>query len=375
MIRSPRILHLQSGDGVSGGIAGYVASLVGSAALHNYTFTVTVGLGETDKLCESRKYHDAQVVETAPTYGIGSFPVILRHMQEILRENDVDLVHSHALRSGFICAILNLLYGVRYVHTNHGLRFHQKSGALTRLIFRQLEFFVIRRAELVLCIRKSDAALLGRIAPAQAHKIETITTRISVAESRRPAADTGAQRRLPVLIGVGSLIDVKRVDQFIDWLAALSSAGVEYEALWLGDGPLRREMEQRAAAANVAVSWRGQVEAGTVAAEFTRADLMLLTSELEVLSLAALEAMAKSTPIITTDFFGVSDFVVDGESGLVFSSGIPVHDIANSIAALLEDGSRIDSMRHRARSIFEAEFADAEKMAGEYAGHYRSLLK
>ena len=371
----PKILHLQSGSGVCGGIAAYIASLVGSPALINYAFIVTVGTSEAALLLKNSKYHESQIAENAETYGIGSIFAMLLSLKRLLHENDVDLVHSHALRAGFICAILNSFFGVRYIYTNHGLRFQQKRGTLKRQIFKHLEKLVVRRAESVVCIRASDATLLKQIAPSQIHKIETISTRVSFSEGEHRAIDDDEPNRLPVLIGVGSLINVKRVDRFIDWLAALSKAGIEYEALWLGDGPLRGDTEQYAAVSNVTVNWRGQVVPATVAAELKRASLLLLTSEFEVLSLTALEAMSQSTPIVTTDFFGVSDFIVNKKNGLVFSSEAESIDVATSICALLKDGPRLERMGQFARSFFEVQFADSNKMAYEYADLYRRQLE
>jgi glycosyltransferase involved in cell wall biosynthesis len=370
----PKILQLQSGRGASGGIAAYIASLVGSPALLNYAFIVTVGTSEAALLLKNSKYHASQIAENAETYGIRSIFAMLLSLKKLLHENDVDLVHSHALRAGFICAVLNSFFGVRYIYTNHGLRFQQKKGTLKRLIFRHLEKLVVRRAESVVCIRASDATLLKQIAPSQGHKIETISTRVSFSEDEHRAIDD-EPNQLPVLIGVGSLINVKRVDRFIDWLAALSKAGIEYEALWLGDGPLRGDTEQYAAVSNVTVNWRGQVAPATVAAELKRASLLLLTSEFEVLSLAALEAMSQSTPIVTTDFFGVSDFIVNKQNGLVFSSEAESIDVATSICALLKDGPRLERMGQIARSFFDVQFADSNKMAYEYADLYRRQLE
>ena len=77
----------------------------------------------------------------------------------------------------------------------------------------------------------------------------------------------------------------------------------------------------------------------------------------------------------TTDFFGVSDFIVNKKNGLVFSSEAESIDVATSICALLKDGPRLERMGQFARSFFEVQFADSNKMAYEYADLYRRQLE
>lgn len=370
----PRILHLQTGGGISGGIAGYVASLVSAQALGGFNFVVTASVGETAELTQKQKYGDTPIVEVPQKYGFRDFPKVLRDMHRLLREEEITLVHSHALRAGFICASLNLLMGTRFIHTNHGLRFHQKSGRVKPFVFRLLERFVVSRAERIFCIRPSDADLLLRIMPHYSDKIETILTRINLIK-RSDAKPNSKQHGPPILIGIGSLIEVKRVDRFIDWLEALTLAGVQYRAVWLGDGPLRTKMEERSRNSAVTVLWRGHVDAATVSDELEHADVMLLTSDFEVLSLAALEAMASSTPIVTTDFFGIHDFVIDQVTGIILPSGIHPSKAAEQIAALLRDESMLIEMGKQAQAAFTRSFSDSEQMALAYARHYRNIME
>lgn len=369
-----RVLHLQTGGGISGGIAGYVASLVAARALSGINFVVTASPGERAELYQSKKYGDAPIVEVPLTYGFRDVPKVLRDMRRLLRQEGITLVHSHALRAGFICAVLNLLTGTRFVHTNHGLRFQQKSGRLYPLAFRFLERFVVSRAERVFCIRTSDASLLRRTLPRYSYKIETIATRIDPVDLP-DAKLRSKQPGPPKLIGIGSLIEVKRVDRFIDWLAALNSAGVQYRAVWLGDGPLRSILAERAEKSSVSISWLGHVDAVTVAEELAHADLMLLTSEFEVLSLAALEAMAKSLPIVTTNFFGVHDFIIDQATGIVLRDDIPPLKAAEVIADLLRNESLRSAMGKHARTLFEDIFSGSERMAYAYGQHYKEILE
>jgi glycosyltransferase involved in cell wall biosynthesis len=264
--------------------------------------------------------------------------------------------------------------GFDFIYTNHGLRFRQKTRFLERRVFGLIEGFVIGRARSVVCIRNSDVVFLkNSISHGKSH-IKLIETRIDSlgpdAESHLPLLNVG---RI-VLIGVGSIIDVKRVDRFIDWLSELSRLGFEYDAVWLGDGPLRAIMEQFALDAQVKISWRGYVAKDVVQQELMRATLLLLTSDFEVMSLAALEAMASGTPIITTDFIGVSDFVMQGENGVILRLNVSAAEAASSIAELIGDFDRLTEMGRRAFAVFKSRFSGSEAMAIEYEDVYSSCI-
>ena len=369
-----RILQLQSGGGTSGGIAAYISSLVGSAALSRFEFIVAVGSAEGDPVRESQRYGQSQIVEIFKSYRLYNLPFLIRRIIRLVRKEEVKFIHSHALRSGLICALINLFCGIAYIHTNHGLRFLQKHRRAEALIFRIMEQFVVSRAERVICIRPSDAKLLRCALPRYAQKIGMIVTRIDRVSQVLPTAPS-LPSSPPRLIGIGSLIEVKRPDRFIDWLAALSALGRDCRAVWLGDGALRRELDEKARAVGVRVEWRGQVLMSEVAVELARSDIMLLTSDFEVLSLAALEAMAMGKPIVTTAFSGVDDFVLDGVTGIVLPANLSVDEIARRIASLLDDPEGLAALGSQARSVFEERFLGAEQMAGAYKEHYRAIEK
>ncbi len=71
--------------------------------------------------------------------------------------------------------------------------------------------------------------------------------------------------------------------------------------------------------------------------EFYKAmDIFLLPSRSEGFSLALLEAAAAKLPIIATNIPGTNEFIINGESGILFEPGIP-DDLLNGIIKLTGD--------------------------------------
>lgn len=75
----------------------------------------------------------------------------------------------------------------------------------------------------------------------------------------------------------------------------------------------------------------------------------------EGLPFSILEAMASSTPVISTDVAGIPEQIIEGETGFVVKQADP-QSLANAIATLLEDPQRATEMGLNARSHVEKHF-------------------
>jgi len=85
-------------------------------------------------------------------------------------------------------------------------------------------------------------------------------------------------------------------------------------------------------------------------------DVFVLPTYREGLPGVLLEAAAAETPIVATRATGVTDVVVDGETGLISSVG-DVHSLADNILALLTDPGLARRLSQQALSKVQAEFS------------------
>ncbi len=355
---------------MKGGIAGYVKTLVASTPLGDFQHVVTVGPDEMTEASQFKTPPNVKLVEIPITYSAREFWRFVRQIDELCEDWSVDFLHCHALRSGLVGAFLSVFFNRSFIYTNHGLRYTQKKGLVAISIFKVLEAFVVHRSKATICIRECDAQTLRRFLPRSESKIFTINTKLDIPES----VHHDCPRFPPRLIGIGSLIGVKRVDRFIDWLEAVSLIGEPYEAVWLGDGPDRARLERYANEKGVVVSWPGQVNSYRVGLELEQAAMMLLSSEFEVLPLAGIEALARGVPIVASDFSGVGEFVVNGVTGIVVPKGADNALVASRISELLNDRFMIESFRIASRQLFSEKFSGSNTMASEYRKVYAQVM-
>jgi glycosyltransferase involved in cell wall biosynthesis len=102
------------------------------------------------------------------------------------------------------------------------------------------------------------------------------------------------------------------------------------------------------------------------------ADIFVLPSIQEGLSLSALEAMALGKPVVACRVGGTPEVVVDGETGVLVSPGRP-EELAGALEGLLEDPDRARAMgaagRRRVRDAF-----DFEQMVSKIEAVYRRVI-
>ena len=119
------------------------------------------------------------------------------------------------------------------------------------------------------------------------------------------------------VLSVGRLEANKRVDLII---AALAHADRRVRLVIVGEGPLRPQLEEKAAAAGVAdrVTFTGGVDERQLVALYAGASAVVFPPYDEDYGYVTLEAFLARKPVVTTtDAGGPLEFVTDGVTGLV----------------------------------------------------------
>ncbi|NLF04505.1 MAG: glycosyltransferase [Actinomycetales bacterium] len=198
-----------------------------------------------------------------------------------------------------------------------------------------------------------------------------------------PGGDSRVAEEMLRLVAVGGLVPGKRPLLAVETLAALRARGVAAELTWVGDGPLRAEVEARATALGVTIHLPGALDAVGVSAELADADLFLLPTRRETFGVAIAEALAHGRPVVTGAEGGFREFADDGVSAFVDSSepeswAAAVLDVldrtrdrsAAQIAATLGDrftSARVREGYERAYALADAQ-PERPKASGAAAG-------
>ena len=196
-------------------------------------------------------------------------------------------------------------------------------------------------------------------------------------ERFRDAASTAERHALRAALGytdadyvlgvAGGLRPEKNQAQLLEATAGLRARGLPAKALFIGDGATRAALESRARALGIAEHLRITGFRDDIRPYVTACDVICVCSLTEALSLAAIEAMAMSRPLVHSQVGGARELIEPGRNGLLF----PARDTAALIACLvrLADGDTRAAMGRAARRTVEADFSE-----GRMVDRYEALL-
>jgi glycosyltransferase involved in cell wall biosynthesis len=167
----------------------------------------------------------------------------------------------------------------------------------------------------------------------------------------------GRRDRDPLVVAVGRLVPVKRMDRFIEAMVELKSRQPALQAVVVGEGYERPELEARIARHDAA-SWLtlpGRLDDEALRALYRRAWLVGSTSVREGWGMTLTEAAACGTPAVATRITGHDDAVIDGESGFLVDGLEEFAAAADAVIAdpMLRRRLGQGAQRHAARFNWE----------------------
>lgn len=173
-----------------------------------------------------------------------------------------------------------------------------------------------------------------------------------------------------VLLHISNFRPVKRVEDVVRVFDKVRKE-IPAKLFLVGDGPDRGKIEAMCRELGTCedIQFLGKMKATEQA--LAMADLFLLTSETESFGLAALEAMAASVPVISTNTGGLSEINVDGFSGYLSNVG-DVDDMAAKAVSILRDKKTLDTFRKNA--LEQAKKFEISKILPLYENLYLRVI-
>lgn len=198
-------------------------------------------------------------------------------------------------------------------------------------------------------------------------RIQMIPNAVDVAQFDRITPAGAQPGRKPRVIYVGRLQPVKGVAVLIEaWPQVV--AAVDAQLVMVGDGPLRTQLETRAAQLGVAASIEFAGRSNAVPALLRSADVYVQPSFQEGLPNSVLEAMSAQLPIVATRVSGNEDLVSDSNGTLV-----PAGDaaqLAQALIGLLQKPEAARRMGKASRQFIDSHYA-APRVLGLLEQAYR----
>jgi glycosyltransferase involved in cell wall biosynthesis len=264
----------------------------------------------------------------------------------LLRRERPRILHASSSKAGVLgrLAAVAARVPIRFF-TVHGWAFSAYSG-LPSLLYRVSDRLMAPLTTVTICVSETELAAGLEAGTCSAERSVVIHNAVDVSGALRSRHD----RPTPRLIAVGRL---KAPKDFLTLIRALATLpGQAFEALIVGDGPERSQIEAEIRRLDLQARVRLAGERSDVPELLAESDVFVLSSRSEGLPVSVLEAMAAELPVVATDVGGLAELVVDGETGILVPPG--------DEAALTEALGRVVADRELRRRLGTAGRARAE---------------
>ena len=289
-----------------------------------------------------------------------------------LRKLKPDIVHTHTAKAGVIGRVTALIATPRAkrVHTFHGhLLQGYFSKSKTRLVVL-LEKALAKITHLILTVGSQVAKDLQEAGIGNPEKMKVTYPGIEVSHGSNGEKVRGALS-LPddevVLIYVGRLTQIKRVDRLIEAFKLLQRECANATLIVVGDGELKEELQAKSFGLKIKfLGWRTDVYD-----LMSASDVAILTSDNEGMPITLIEAAFMGLPSVTTDVGSASEVVINAATGYVTTKDPAV--IAEKIKQLVISASLRAKFGEAAKSHAQEKFS-VDSMLAFHKAVYKSLL-
>ncbi|MGB5461987.1 MAG: N-acetyl-alpha-D-glucosaminyl L-malate synthase BshA [Aureibaculum sp.] len=172
-----------------------------------------------------------------------------------------------------------------------------------------------------------------------------------------------------IITHISNFRPVKRISDVISIFYKVQQK-IDAKLLMVGDGPERDKAEKKVIELGIGEKVMFLGNTSELNKILCLSDLFLLPSETESFGLAALEAMAAKTPVISTNSGGLPEVNMNGKTGYLSNVG-DTDEMANKAIYILEDDNRLKEFKMNAFN-FAKKFS-IENILPLYEDVYRAV--
>ncbi|MBI5374053.1 MAG: glycosyltransferase family 4 protein [Candidatus Schekmanbacteria bacterium] len=305
-----------------------------------------------------------------------------------IKKGNYQILHTHSSKAGILGRWAGWLAGVPViVHTPHGHVFYGYYVPLVSKLFVWAEKISALITDRIITLTERGKKEHIRFGVAKPDKFIPIHSGVDIGLIQRTDADKTSQcpkshislretLSMPagaiVAASMGRLSRVKGYEYFIKAGIILSKKYDDIYFAIAGEGELRENLEQIIKNAGAAERFKFAGWREDIGNFLNGADIFVLSSLNEGMGKAIVEAMAAGLPVVGTDVGGISEIVVEGETGFIVPPG-NAEAIADRIERLYLDKNLRSSMGERGRE--RAALYDTHSMVRKVESLYEEVLK
>jgi glycosyltransferase involved in cell wall biosynthesis len=284
----------------------------------------------------------------------------------LIRHEAPDLIHAHTSKAGLLARLAGRFSRRPTVFTAHTWSFADGISRPQRWLALPLERLAASLGGPIITVSEANRRMALQRRIASGSRLVGIWNGVPDVPWR---ASPGRGDPLTMIM-IARFVAQKDHRLLIEALTGMEG---NWRLLFVGDGPLRPDIEQAIVWAGLAGRIQCLGDRSDIAELLAGGDLFVLATKWEGLPLSILEAMRAGVPVVATDVGGVAEAVTDGVTGYLTRCG-DVAQMRDRIARLLASRELLSSMGRSARDHYERKF-DVRTMARKTWAVYRSVVR
>ncbi|MDP1768776.1 MAG: glycosyltransferase family 4 protein [Nitrospirota bacterium] len=290
---------------------------------------------------------------------------------KVIRSKEIDIIHSHTTYSLTDSALSKLFCpSVKLVHTFHFGNYphDDKRRMLMERIFSKVADCLVAVGDHQ---RKTIEQAYG-VSSTKMRKIWNGVTLSDGGEAFDLQSVIGTEKRL-VVGTIATLYEQKGITFLLDVAARLKSQGEKVAFIVAGEGPLRKELEQKCERLGLSdtvylIGWVKDAAARLI----PKLDVFFQPSLWEAMSVVVLEAMAAGKPIVVTRV-GENPLVIGHDRDGLLVDPRNIDQMVSALSRLIHEPGLGARLGDEAKKTFYQSFT-ADRMARDYERLYLEVL-
>jgi glycosyltransferase involved in cell wall biosynthesis len=298
----------------------------------------------------------------------------LRRLENILRQQKPDIVHTHSGKAGILGRLAARRAGVPVIiHHIHGPSFGPFQGPLANRIFTAAERHAARVTTHFICSAQAMTRLYLAAGIGRPEMYTRIFSGFPVEPFLTATNDPALRRQLGLdqnHFVIGKIARLFKLKGHADLLAAFRKILPQIphaRLLLLGDGALRHEIEAQARAPDLAgkVIFTGLVPPAEVPRYVGIMDCLAHLSYREAVSRALPQALAAGKPVVAYDFDGADEVCLENQTGFIVRTG-EIEAAAQRLRQLADDAALRERFGREGRAFVKANFSVEKMVDAQY---------
>ncbi len=293
----------------------------------------------------------------------------------LIKKYQIDIIFCQwTIPSGFIGLLLKKITRKPVIVSAQGAEFYLSKNK----IFSHFLRYVLKNIDLLIPVSHH----MKKLANDYSKKIKQIQVLPNAVDTEKFKPLTNNEFSFPridpkykQILTVRRLVSEKRVDLLIIAFHKLLKYNCNLQLIIAGDGPEKENLIKLTKKLKITkkVIFLGFISHDKLNSLYNVADVYVLTSEQEGLSLSLLEALATTVPVISTNIVGNPEVIIHEETGLLFEPG-NVDQLVNNLKYVLDNPDKAEIIGNNARKYIISNYS-TYKIMKKLRNHFYQILK